>query len=333
MTGDQQEEQPAEPLQPNEAGKEAQPAESPAATPARTPRAASPTSRIVRSLVRSVTPLHHAWSRALMADDVAAARQQTLSLWQSLLVAIATATTERRGRMADRGAAVLTTGIPPQENDLVTLLEDQSEAAALHWLQVAHLMSVMGLTVAMRSIDTPSIEVTTFGPPQGGVSTEEFFDAGGLELLRSRAELLGRIEDELDAALDDSARAPLSQSWTRELDTALSLVSGGRHNSALAHLIIALKLLIYWAVPEAAFVVTPFEELLEACPSLRQLAVAVRRAQVIVHAMGNGEPAPLSQAVPIAEVLAASIGRLTMALPGNEVLAAVEESRRQWTEL
>jgi hypothetical protein len=333
MTDNEQQEHPAATPRASEAGKEAQPAESPAATPTPTPRAASPTSAIVRSLVRSVTPLHHAWSRALMTDDVAAARQQTLSLWQALLVAIATATSEREGRMGERGAAVLTTGIPPQENDLVTLLEDQSEAAALHWLQVAYLMSVMGLTVAMRSIDAPSIEVTTFGTQQGGMSTEEFFDAGGLELLRSRAELVGRIEDELDAALDDSARAPLSQSWTNELDTALSLVSGGCHDSALAHLIIALKLLVYWAVPEAATVVTPFEELLEACPSLRQLAVVVRRAQLIVHNMGDGEPAPLSQAVPIAEVLAASIGRLTVTLPRYEVLAAVEESRRQWTEL
>jgi hypothetical protein len=151
--------------------------------------------------------------------------------------------------------------------------------------------------------------------------------------LRSRAELLGRIEDELDAELDDSARAPVSNLWARELNTALSLISSGRHDSALAHLIIALRLLIHWSVPEAASVVSPFEELLEACPSLRNLALAVRRAQAIVHGMAGGEPASLPQAIPIAEVMAASIGRLTVSLPRNEVLAAVEESRRQWTEL
>jgi hypothetical protein len=263
-----------------------------------------------------------------MTDDVTAARRETLAIWQALLVAIAAASAERGEGMAERGAAVLTVGIPPREHDLATLVEDQSDAAALHWLQLAHVMSVMSLTGAMRSIDAPSIEVTTFGVPQEGMSTEAFFDAGGLELLRHRAELLGRIEDELDAALDDRARASLGDSWTRELETGFSLISVGRHDSALAHLIIALRLLISWAVPDAASVATPFEELLEACPSLRDLAVAVRRAQVIVHGMECGEPAPLSQAVPIAEVLAASIGRLTVAFPRKEVLAATEESRR-----
>lgn len=230
--------------------------------------------------------------------------------------------------MAERAAAVLTVGIPPREHDIVTLVEDQSDAAVLQWLQTAHVMSFMSLMRAMRSIEAPSIEVTTFDVSQGGMSTEQFFDSGGLQLLRHRAELLGRIEDELEAALDDRARASRGNSWTRELDIALSLTSVGRHDSALAHLIIALRLLCYWAVPDAASVATPFEELLEACRSLRDLAVAVRRAQVIVHGMGDGEPAPLSQAVPIAEVLAASIGRLTVAFPRNEVLAAMESRRR-----
>jgi hypothetical protein len=264
-----------------------------------------------------------------MTEDVAAARQETLSIWHALVVAIAAASTERGERLAERDAAVLTVGIPPREHDLVTLLEDQSESAALHWLQTAHVMSFMSLTRAMRSIEAQSIEVTTFDVQQGGMSKEEFFDSGGLELLRRRAEVLGRIEDDLDAALDDRARAPLGHSWTLELDTALSLISVGRHDSALAHLIIALRLLIYWAVPDAASVATPFVELLEACPSLRNLAAAVRRSQMIVHGMGDGEPAQLSQAVPIAEVLAASIGRLTVALPRNEVIAAIEESRRR----
>lgn len=327
MSDEVREEQLPETPQASEAGQEAQAAETPGTTTPPPPRAASPTSAIVRSLVRSVTTLHHAWSRALMTDDVAAARLETLSIWQALLVSIAAASRERGEPIAERGAAVLTVGIPPREHDLVTLVEDQSDAAALHWVQLAHAMSVMSLTGAMRSIDAPSIEVTTFGVHQKGMSTEAFFDAGGLELLRHRAELLGRIEDELDAALDDGARGSLGHSWTRELDTALSLISGGRHDSALAHLIIALRLLIDWAVPGAASVATPLEELLEACPSLRDLAVAVRRAQVIVHGMAGGEPALPSQVVPIAEVLAASIRRLTVTLPRKEVLAAIEESR------
>lgn len=325
MSDESREELPPATHRASDAGQEAGGAEAPAKA-ALPPRAASPTSAIVRSLVRSATTLHHAWSRALMTDDVVAARQEALSFWQSLAIAIAAASTERGQAMAERGAAVLAVQIPLREHDLVTLVEDESDAAALQWLQTAQVMSFMGLMRAMRGIEEPSVEVTTFDVSQGRLSKERFFDSGGLQLLRGRAELLGRIEDELESALDDRARAPLGNSWSGELDMGLSLISIGRHDSALAHLIIALRLLCYWAVPDAASAATPFEELLEACPSLQALAVAVRRAQLIVHGMGDGEPAPLSEAVPIAEVLAASIARLTVVFPRNELRAAMDPS-------
>ena len=156
------------------------------------------------------------------------------------------------------------------------------------------------------------------------MTAEEFFDAGGLELLRERAKLLGRIEDELDAALDDSARAPLTHSWMLELDRSLALMSTGRHDSALAHLIIAFKLLLYWAVPDAMSATASFEQILTACPSLLNPAAGLLRAEAIVHGMARGEPAPLSEAVLLAEGLAATIRRLTLAFPRSEVLAAMK---------
>ena len=57
---------------------------------------------------------------------------------------------------------MLTVNIPPRDQDLVTLIDDHSDAAALHWLTAAHAIAVASLVAAMRVIDGPSITVTTF---------------------------------------------------------------------------------------------------------------------------------------------------------------------------
>jgi hypothetical protein len=159
------------------------------------------------------------------------------------------------------------------------------------------------------------------------MSVEQFYDAGGLELLRRRAELLGEAEDELEAALNDAARVPLSHRWTWELDTALRLIDIGQHDSALAHLVIALNLLITWAVPEFVEAGVTLPDLLRACPSLKTLAVVFKRAQEMATEMANGQPPPFAEALLVSEALARAIRQLTVVLPRSEIVSALEAIR------
>jgi hypothetical protein len=227
---------------------------------------------------------------------------------------------DRQEILNRRGAGRMPMSLPPAAPEIAALLREESPDAHLHWLEVAHLLAVLRLAEAMKNIEGPSVRVTSSRHPTGAL----FFDAGGLQLLQRRATLLGHLEDQLDAELDEASRPLPEVPWTQELSAAKTLVGGGFDSSALPHLLVALRLLLTWAVPELRAVHVELAEVLDRCPSLRErLSGPVRRAQQLVSGMANGQPAPLSECFVLADYLATEIGMLTIMVPRDEVRAAV----------
>ncbi len=288
--------------------------------PARPPRPASPASLAVRGVRQSVTELHEAWSQALNSKEAADARTATLGQWAALSQAVQLAAMDRQEMFNRRGAGRVPRSLPPVASDIAALLGDESPDAQLHWLEIAHLLAVLRLTEAMKIIEGPSVRVTSSRHPAGAW----FFDAGGLQLLQRRATLLGHLEDQLDVELDEAARPFPEVPWTRELSEAIALVGSGFDSSALPHLLVALRLLLTWAVPEMRAVNVELAAVLDRCPSLRErLCGPVRRAQELVSGMASGQPAPLSECLVLADYLAREIGMLTVMVPRDEVRAAI----------
>lgn len=258
-----------------------------------------------------------------MSDEASASRRELLERWQALLTAVQAAAAEREGSLAESGSSNLAIRLPPAIEEVAKLLSDQSPTADADRTRTAHILAVAKLAEAIRIIMEPSVRVTNL------VTTthEDFFDSGGLELLRRRAELLGEIEDDLDVLLHSESQPPASERWMNELDKGLELVVGGRPDSALGHLIVALTLLVRWAVPEVASIPGTVSDLLDGVPSLHALATVVSHAQQIVAGMAEGASAPLAESMLIAESLVNAISRLTGSLPRAEIMGAVEVLR------
>lgn len=306
--------QPAEPVQPPE----------PPAAPA-PPRAVSPTSSIVRALIRDVSALEEAWSRCLEADDVATARAQLLMRWQALLTSLAASASQREPSLIARGVDRLNVSLPLTDTDLDRIFRPDGPEGALQRLVIAHIVAVAHLVEAIRIIESPSITVTKLHA--GGFRVEHFFDAGGIELLHRRSELVARLEDRLDAELTSHAAPSPGETWNLQLARALHLIDAGEHDSALPHLLVAVKEVLGFITPELLGSDLAAEDLLGECPSVAYLRAPLQRARQMVMTMAAGDASSVADAVVLAEGLAYGIRRLITSPPRREIEAAMDALR------